>query len=206
MDVEPQAVIFDMDGVLCAYDLAVRLEMHARHAGSTAEDVHRAIWTSGFEDEADAGAYASGALYLAAFAERLGAPVPREVWIAARKAAMTPRLRMLSLVAALTAGRTVAMLTNNGPLTEDAFPALFPDAARLFGDRAFFSWRFLTKKPDPAIYTALAARLGLPPERCLFIDDKARNVKGARAAGMRALHFTAEDAFLREAAAMGLVT
>ncbi len=133
--------------LLCAYDLPVRLEILASHAGSTPNDIHRAIWASGFEDEADAGAYGSEALYLRAFADRLSTPISRDVWIAARKAAMTPRPRMLDLVSAMMARHTVAMLTNNGPLTEAAFPALFPDAARLFGDRAFFSWRFRTRNP-----------------------------------------------------------
>lgn len=45
-------------------------------------------------------------------------------------------------------------------------------------------------KPDPAIYLALCNRYGLDPESCLFVDDNADNVAGARVAGMRAHRFT----------------
>ncbi|PRX35041.1 putative hydrolase of the HAD superfamily [Meinhardsimonia xiamenensis] len=44
-------------------------------------------------------------------------------------------------------------------------------------------------KPDPAAFGAAAQALGLAPEHCLCVDDAQRNVAGARAAGMRALHF-----------------
>ena len=45
-------------------------------------------------------------------------------------------------------------------------------------------------KPDPAIYLALCNRYGLDPKSCLFVDDNADNVAGARTAGMRAHQFT----------------
>jgi putative hydrolase of the HAD superfamily len=44
-------------------------------------------------------------------------------------------------------------------------------------------------KPDPRVYAYAAERVGVPPERCLFVDDSAGNVEAARAAGMRAVHF-----------------
>jgi putative hydrolase of the HAD superfamily len=44
-------------------------------------------------------------------------------------------------------------------------------------------------KPDPRVYAYAAERVGVRPERCLFVDDSAGNVEAARAAGMRAVHF-----------------
>jgi|SRR5882724_11659600 len=41
-------------------------------------------------------------------------------------------------------------------------------------------------KPDPAIYRLLLDRYGLAAADCLFIDDSAKNVAGARAVGMHA--------------------
>jgi len=41
-------------------------------------------------------------------------------------------------------------------------------------------------KPDPAIYRLLLGRYGLAAADCLFIDDSAKNVAGARAVGMQA--------------------
>lgn len=41
-------------------------------------------------------------------------------------------------------------------------------------------------KPDPRAYKSVAARLGLAPEACCFVDDLAENIEGARLVGMRA--------------------
>jgi putative hydrolase of the HAD superfamily len=40
------------------------------------------------------------------------------------------------------------------------------------------------RKPDPAIYELAAARLGLPAEACVFVDDLPGNLKPARTLGM----------------------
>ena len=42
-------------------------------------------------------------------------------------------------------------------------------------------------KPDPEIYLTAAARLDVPPERCLVLEDSPAGVASARAAGMRAI-------------------
>lgn len=49
-------------------------------------------------------------------------------------------------------------------------------------------------KPEPEAFQAAAARIGVPLERCLFVDDTMGHVEAARALGMRAERFTsAED-------------
>jgi HAD superfamily hydrolase (TIGR01509 family) len=49
------------------------------------------------------------------------------------------------------------------------------------------------RKPDPEVYRRTAALLGLAPQDCVVVDDLARNVRGARAAGALAvLHEDAE--------------
>ncbi|MCT4557564.1 MAG: HAD family phosphatase [Pelagimonas sp.] len=45
-------------------------------------------------------------------------------------------------------------------------------------------------KPDPRIFAMLCARAGVAPADCVFIDDSAKNVQGARDAGWDAIHFT----------------
>ena len=45
-------------------------------------------------------------------------------------------------------------------------------------------------KPDARIYRLLCERYGLPPERCMFIDDSPANVDAARGVGMKAHTFT----------------
>ena len=43
---------------------------------------------------------------------------------------------------------------------------------------------YRASKPDPAPYLTALARLGLPPERCLVIEDSERGLHAAKAAGL----------------------
>ncbi len=48
-------------------------------------------------------------------------------------------------------------------------------------------------KPDPAIYRILLDRQRLAADDCVFIDDSPKNVAGAAAVGLHALHFTSPE-------------
>ena len=60
-------------------------------------------------------------------------------------------------------------------------------------------------KPDPAIYRLLMERNGLAAEACVFIDDSLNNVAGAKAVGMKAIHFTGPDALRTKLAGLELL-
>ena len=60
-------------------------------------------------------------------------------------------------------------------------------------------------KPDAAIYRVLLERNGLEAASCVFIDDSVKNVKGAEAVGMKAIHFTTPAALRRNLVGMGLL-
>lgn len=47
-----------------------------------------------------------------------------------------------------------------------------------------------TGKPDPAIFRLAAERLGLPPARCVVIEDSAHGVQAAKRAGMACIGFS----------------
>ena len=44
-------------------------------------------------------------------------------------------------------------------------------------------------KPDARAYLACAKELDVDPHNCVFVDDQTRNVQGAQAVGMNAVHF-----------------
>ena len=67
-----------------------------------------------------------------------------------------------------------------------------------FGLRQFFEVALSScylglRKPEPAIYRRALDILGRPAERILFIDDRAENVAGAAAAGIKAIRFEGAD-------------
>jgi glucose-1-phosphatase len=198
----PQLVIFDMDDVLCHYDLGRRLRALASLADVSARDVRAAVWDSGFEELADAGGYSDPEIYLKEFGQRLGYPITREQWIDARRIAMTPSLDVLALAKSIGAQTRIAIYTNNGPIVKDNLDMLFPEAAAVFQDR-FCSYQFGTKKPDPEAFTRLVNLVGRKPAQCWFIDDKKSNVQGARMAGLRGYHFVNYEGLAAEAIEIG---
>ncbi|MFF2644062.1 HAD family hydrolase [Streptomyces niveus] len=59
-------------------------------------------------------------------------------------------------------------------------------------------------KPDPGIYEIAVRRAGVPPDRCLFVDDRQENVDAAVALGMTGvLHRDAAGLGAALAAALG---
>jgi 2-haloacid dehalogenase len=58
-------------------------------------------------------------------------------------------------------------------------------------------------KPDPQIFEILLQRHGLRPQRCVFIDDQARNVDAARDLGLVALHFSSASQLRHDLQALG---
>ncbi len=198
----PQLVIFDMDDVLCHYDLGRRLRALAALADVSARDVRAAVWDSGFEELADAGGYADPEIYLKEFSTRLGYAITRDQWIEARRIAMTPSLDVLDLATKIGLQTQIAIYTNNGPIVKDNLDALFPEAAAVFKQR-FCSFQFGTKKPDPEAFTRLVKFVDQAPENCWFIDDKKSNVQGARMAGLRSFHFVNYEGLAAEAQQIG---
>lgn len=198
----PEAVIFDMDDVLCRYDLGRRLRVLARITGRMPRDIRAAIWDSGFEDEADTGGYPDPGHYLSEFGRRIGYPITREEWVAARREAMQPWPAMLELAARIGEQARIAIFSNNGPLTKAALSELFPEVTKLFAEH-YHSFEFGCKKPDPKSYALLLERMGLEPRRCWFIDDKRSNAAGARMAGLGAHHFRSREQLIPDLTALG---
>jgi glucose-1-phosphatase len=201
----PTLVIFDMDDVLCHYELGKRLRYLAALADCSARDVRAAIWDSGFEGESDAGGYPDGEIYLSEFQRRLGYPISVAQWLEARRDAMSPNWPVLNLAKAISKDATIAIYTNNGPLVKNNIDTLLPEAAAIF-DLRFCSYEFGTKKPDPESFTRLVKHLGKRPEDCWFIDDKKSNVEGARIAGLLAHHFRHAPELIEEAKGLGFTT
>jgi epoxide hydrolase-like predicted phosphatase len=87
-----------------------------------------------------------------------------------------------------TAGYKTALLSNSWGMD---YPR--EGWAELF-DVTVISGEVGMRKPEPEIYRLCAEQLGLPPERCVFVDDLSPNVRGAVAVGMvGVLHRTYDE-------------
>jgi putative hydrolase of the HAD superfamily len=111
--------------------------------------------------------------------------------------ALQPNEPMIELMRELRgAGHRMALLTNNVREWEPLWRSMLPvdEIFELVIDSAFVGCR----KPEPEIYEITLERLGVEPQRCLFVDDVEANCDGARALGLTAVHFRANDQAIPE--------
>ena len=101
---------------------------------------------------------------------------------------LDPNPPMIELMRELRgSGLRMAMLTNNVREWEPLWRSMLPvdEIFEEVVDSGFVGCR----KPEPRIYEITVERLGVPSERCLFVDDLEPNVRAAEELGMRAVHF-----------------
>ena len=48
-------------------------------------------------------------------------------------------------------------------------------------------------KPDPEVFLVAAAKLGVPPKRCIVVEDALHGIEAARAAGMKSIGISRQD-------------
>jgi len=198
-----EAVVFDMDGVLCRYRRERRLALLASWSGGSAEAIRAAIWDSGFEDDAERGLLSADE-YLRGFGERMGYPLSAAQWVEARRVAVEPDVAVLALARQLGARHPVGMFTNNPLLLKRYIGEVFPAVPEIFGARAIFSSELGKAKPDPEAFRRLAARLAVPPAGILYLDDDPAYVTGAREAGLQAEQVTGASAVRTSLAMHGM--
>lgn len=75
-------------------------------------------------------------------------------------------------------------------------------ALKRYFDALVFSGEVGVAKPDEEVYRLTADLLKVPVEACVFVDDAARNVRGAVATGMVGVHHTSVEATLAELSAL----
>ena len=84
-------------------------------------------------------------------------------------------------------GLNVYYLSNYSHYLMDACPDALSFTEHM--DGGIYSCEVKLTKPDPEIYRRLCEKYSLVPEECLFIDDLAANVEGARSCGLNAIQF-----------------
>lgn len=80
----------------------------------------------------------------------------------------------------------VGLLSN---VSDDYTGELFTPEQNALFDEKTFSFEIGLLKPHPAMYETIAAKLGMLPEECVFIDDREPFAAGAREVGMKALQY-----------------
>ena len=107
----------------------------------------------------------------------------------------TVNQQLVALLPELAKRYRLILLSDNNPI----------HSAYCFGQHHFYalfeqkilSFEVGVCKPSPVIYQRVVDMTQIPPSRLVFIDDKKKNIRGAIAAGMSAIHFSGEEDFVR---------
>lgn len=110
--------------------------------------------------------------------------------------------QLLAYIRSLRARYKTALLSN---VSRGVIETIFtPDELEELFDATVVSYEIGVLKPAPEIYMVAAAKLGMPPEACIMIDDIPRNVEGAEAAGMKGIVYGSNDQLAAELARHGV--
>ena len=178
-----EAVVFDMDGVLLDSEpiwRAVERDVFGRLGIEvTEEDLMRTMGVRIVD--VVAGWYrrhpwegASTHEIAGEIVERVAETIRREGHLNDGAVDAIDHFRRLGLRLALASSspmRLIRAVLDMGGL-EDRFDVVLTAEEEVLG------------KPDPAVYLRAAERLGIPPERCLAIEDSLAGIRAAKAAGM----------------------
>lgn len=129
-----------------------------------------------------------------------GGPVPGDGLLRRMFEAFRPVEAMYELVLATRrAGVRTALLSNSwgNDYPRERWSEVF--------DAVVISSEVGLRKPDERIFRHAAALLGLPPDRCVFIDDIEHNVRAAEAIGMVGVHHRDADTTAARLRALGLL-
>lgn len=183
---QPHLLIFDCDGVLLdseALSSQAWSEVLARH-GIDYDPVTLAERYSGYTDT----------MLARALAEERGLVLPDDIVeqvldraLALFATDLRPIGGMPELLRRLPGPRCVASNSNRMRLRETLRMAGLSD---FFAPEAVFSAQEVAKpKPAPDLHLYAARTMGVPPERCLVIEDSVTGVEAARAAGIPVIGF-----------------
>lgn len=191
-----RSLIFDMGNVLLDYNPKVCLDLYLEREADK-EVIMNELFRSSEWVEADRGCITRAEMF-----ESIRRRVPERLHSALKQCIEGWQVCMKPLhgaeqflQAAKNAGYGIYLLSNASSSVYEYFPGFLPFA---FFDGYVISSDVHLLKPDPAIYRYLLKRYQLKPEECLFIDDRADNVAGAEATGMKGFVFRGDFGKIRE--------
>ena len=127
-----------------------------------------------------------------------GLSIPGDAFINARKQATRARPGMLKICEQLSEQVQLGVFSNNPHWLYQNASQIIPELMPLFRQRFVCSGSIGASKPDEFAFLRCVQRLGFAPYSTLFVDDKARNVEGAKLAGLDAFVFEDEAQFITE--------
>ena len=198
-----RAVIFDFGNVVSTFDTGRFLRTLADRSPLPIPRLSAEIYASGLHARYEAGAISSPAFYREAMA-RCRASMPMPAFIAAFTDIFEPVAGTADLIRRLAARYPVGLLSNTNPWHFQR--QIRPSPPFPHFSTVTLSYRVKAQKPAAAIYADAVAKLGVPAEGCVYVDDIPEFAEAARRAGLHGVTFTGAGPFESELLRLGVQT
>ncbi len=181
------ALLFDLGGVIIEIDFKRTFSHWATVSKTPLETIQAKFSQDSFYEQHERGEI-SISEYFASLRQSLGIDMTDAQFLKGWNALL---IREIPGIAALLRKakklRPIYALTNTNVTHQQMCFDQFSGVLELFSI-IFASSEMGKRKPEPAIFHAVADAIGIPLERIVFFDDSLENVEGARAVGLRTTH------------------
>jgi putative hydrolase of the HAD superfamily len=197
-----KAVVFDFGNVVGFFDHFKTLERLKPYTSWTPERIYEEIYNGELEEDLESGRI-SVADFTRVFMQRCEIRCDADALLAACRDIFTPNPAVCDLVPRLRGKCRMVLGSNTNAVHAAQFQAQFADVLAHFHHQVL-SHVIGVRKPKAEFFRECVRRAECEPGECLFVDDMAANVAGARATGMNAVLYHAEIDLVAELARHGI--
>jgi len=185
------ALIFDFGNVVAFFDYQRICDRLGKRLGVPGDAIRAKLIEHGFARtlaRLEAGEMAPTA-FAADITGRLGLSMPFEQFVRDWEDIFWLNEPIAGLIGVLKSrGHHLILGSNTNVLHASHYRRQFAATLDQF-DAFVFSHEVGCLKPDARFYEACASAAGVPPASCVFVDDLAENVEGARKAGLMSVQY-----------------
>jgi putative hydrolase of the HAD superfamily len=199
-----RAIIFDFGNVLAFFDHRLVSRRLSAFTDLSEPVLHSRLFASGLEHDYETGRL-STAEVIARVRSALNVRCDDSQLIAAYCEIFTPNHEIEPLLPLLKTRHRLLVGSNTTPLHSAQIQRQFPHVFRWF-DHAIFSYEIGARKPAAKFFEHCVLHVDCEAAECLFIDDLAPHVQGARAFGMHAIQYCGVPSLRADLAKLGILT
>ncbi|MEZ5653891.1 MAG: HAD family phosphatase [Burkholderiaceae bacterium] len=182
----PEALLFDLGGVLVDIDFGQALRSWAAHSSLSLDELQRRFRFDAAYERHERGEI-DGREYFMHLAESLELSGPIERIEAGWNAIFSGEFVATRRLVQRVRGRLPCFVFSNTNASHmSTWSRLYPEMVDSF-DQIFVSHRLGLRKPDPLAFLEVCRLAGIRPDAMLFFDDLPANVRAAQAVGLQAV-------------------
>ncbi len=195
-------LFFDFGNVIGFFDHRIAVRQFTRDCDLDEDACFAAIYDVASENDFEAGRI-SGEEFIRLSCAAINYRGTSEQFRTAFQDIFRPNPAVCALISQLARRYRLVLASNTNELHAAFFRETFRDVLAHFSALGL-SHETGARKPHRRFFEHCQTLAGCPPEECLFIDDLAANVEGARAFGWRAIHYTEHSVFLAQLRQFGI--